>query len=237
MALAFTILGLAIQTAHFGPSLVSDVAELSGWVALLLAGIIGLERIQSAYVIYDVYADIATLESERRYFEQLQQQGIQAVPQEGGGTVSPEALIQDRDATITRDESKVGKINKNQGRTYQAQRIIFVAGLTLLMVSRGYQPFLTVLQGSVVYRCTDSRTKLPVFFEVGTNGFTYIRAHDRDGNVYVFMGKVPDYSPISNSEIYYQDPSHESSFGLSPKTGSFYVSEKGNTLFSGTCGF
>lgn len=74
VALAFTILGLSIQTAHFDTFLVSDIAELSGWVALLFAGILGLARLQSAYVIFDVYGDIATLERERLDFVQMQQQ-------------------------------------------------------------------------------------------------------------------------------------------------------------------
>jgi len=144
VALAFTIIGLSIQTAHFGSYLVSDIAEIASWVTLLLAGIFGLQRIQSAYVIYDVYGDIAKLEKERGDFEQLRRQDVTALPQEGGGAVTPEALVRDRDATIVSAESTVNKINKRQLLVYQLQRILFIGGLVLLMVSRGYQPVLTI---------------------------------------------------------------------------------------------
>ncbi len=236
VALAFTILGFSIQTAQFASFLVSNIAELASWVALLLAGILGLRRIQSAYVIYDIYADIATLERERGTFEQLQQQKVSAVPQEGGGTVTLEALVRDRDATITSAESKVSKINKTQARAYHVQRVLFVAGIALLMLARGYQPFLNVTQGSVVYRCTDLRTKLPVFFEISDHGFVQISAHHRDGKFYVFIGKLSNYSRISSNEIYYKDPSEKYTFSLSAKTGSFYITDQdADTLFSGTC--
>lgn len=145
VALAFTTLALSIQTAHFDSFLVSDIAELAAWVTLLLAGILGLRRIESAYAIYDAYADLATLENERRDFEELKQRGVTAVSLEGGGTVTPAVLVSDRDATIASAESAVSKINKNQVRAYQLQRILFVGGLAFLMISRGYQPALSIL--------------------------------------------------------------------------------------------
>ncbi|MBI5912605.1 MAG: hypothetical protein HY848_21955 [Betaproteobacteria bacterium] len=196
VALTFAILGLSIQTARFGSFVIGDAAELLGWVALLLAGIFGLRGIRAVYGIYDVYGDIATLESERREFERRQQTGEQDVPLEGGGTIAPAKLVQDRDETIASAELTVGNIKKAQTLRYRAQSIMFVTGLVLLVVSQGYQPFNAIFQDPVIYSCADSRTKLPVFFKIYGDGDVDIAAHYTDGQVYSIGGKLKNYSRI-----------------------------------------
>jgi NhaP-type Na+/H+ or K+/H+ antiporter len=46
LSLIFTILALTIQTAKFGRSGAEDVLELSGWVCLLIAGVVGLWKME-----------------------------------------------------------------------------------------------------------------------------------------------------------------------------------------------
>ncbi|WP_322035135.1 hypothetical protein [Burkholderia cenocepacia] len=44
LALIFTILGLAIQTAKFGTYRAADVSQILGWVSLTVSGVCGLWR-------------------------------------------------------------------------------------------------------------------------------------------------------------------------------------------------
>lgn len=238
VALTFTILGLSIQTARFGSFVIGDAAELLAWVALLLAGLLGLSGIRAAYALYDVYGTIATDESERREFERLHQTGVRDVRLEGGGTLAPVELVRDRDGHIASAELRAGKINKAQTLGHQVQSIMFVVGVALLVFSRGYQPFQAIFRDPVIYSCADSRTKLPVFFKISSEGFVRITAHYRDGQVYVIGGNLHNYSRISSprDEIVFEALVSHDSVGLDLETGSFYINDKdGDPIFAGVC--
>ena len=56
VALAFTILGLAAQTAEFGTLVWADLAELVAWAALLLSGLKGLYRLERIPHIYEPFS-------------------------------------------------------------------------------------------------------------------------------------------------------------------------------------
>ncbi len=55
IALTFTILGLAVQTAEFGISRISDSVELLGWIFLLTSGLTGLSRLEWTPKIYQIF--------------------------------------------------------------------------------------------------------------------------------------------------------------------------------------
>ena len=42
LALTFTLLGLAVQTAKFGSFRMADALEILGWIALAISGLSGL---------------------------------------------------------------------------------------------------------------------------------------------------------------------------------------------------
>src|SRR4051812_40036043 len=46
IGLTFTVLGLAVQTAKIGVLYTADVAEVLGWIALLVAAFNGLRRLE-----------------------------------------------------------------------------------------------------------------------------------------------------------------------------------------------
>ena len=55
VALTFTILGLAIQTASFGANVVADSAELLAWAILLLSGFNGLFLLEKVVTLLGLH--------------------------------------------------------------------------------------------------------------------------------------------------------------------------------------
>ena len=55
VALTFTILGLAVQTASFGANIAADFAELLAWMILLISGLNGLMRLEWLPTLHQVF--------------------------------------------------------------------------------------------------------------------------------------------------------------------------------------
>lgn len=64
VALTFTILGLAIQTASFGANVVADLAELLAWLILLLSGLNGLSLLERMPHVRALEATLGKVRSE-----------------------------------------------------------------------------------------------------------------------------------------------------------------------------
>lgn len=64
LALIFTLLGLAVQTAKFGSYPIADRFELLGWLSLLLSGTVGLSRIEWLPVAYKKNCSLTDHKSE-----------------------------------------------------------------------------------------------------------------------------------------------------------------------------
>lgn len=69
LALTFTLVGLAIQTATFGTHVGADVAELVGWFLLLVSGIFGLSRMEWTPVIHDLESKRYEKEESTTFFK------------------------------------------------------------------------------------------------------------------------------------------------------------------------
>ena len=52
LGLTFTILALSIQTSSFEKFYFADLAEICGWLCLLVSGLLGLSRIEWSSVFY-----------------------------------------------------------------------------------------------------------------------------------------------------------------------------------------
>jgi len=66
--LAFTLLGLAVQTAAFGANIYSNTAELAGWLLLLVSGLTGLGRLRRLPALHHT---AATREQIRTMIDEL----------------------------------------------------------------------------------------------------------------------------------------------------------------------
>ena len=130
IALIFTILGLSIQTASFGTSLLSDSFELLGWLFLFISGLVGLSRLEWIPVAYSVHAEIEKWQSQAENLRQDQQMGRAVVPvlDDERGIIPVEEAIQAQDAEVMRLKPKAKNIKKWTLRKYTIHKWAFVLG-------------------------------------------------------------------------------------------------------------
>lgn len=142
VALTFTLLGLAAQTAAFGDLVVADLTELGAWGALLLSGLTGLARLEGIPHVLR----LASMRSERLGFITT----LRNRPDIGEVEFLNETLSQ-RDA-LAKQEANVDRItqaleSQNAGLMGKArkQRTAFAVGVTMLAVARGLPPMLNMI--------------------------------------------------------------------------------------------
>jgi hypothetical protein len=105
VALVFTTLAAAINTASFSSSKVSTASELLAWCLLLMSGLCGLKRLEMLPSIYNLNDLSGKDEAAEKY----------------------------------RNEA-IEKKQKIAYRYYVVHKLLFVAGLCSLVLSRGYSP-------------------------------------------------------------------------------------------------
>src|SRR5438046_3320901 len=79
LGLIFTILGLSIQTARFGPSPTADVLEILSWLLLLVAGLVGLNRLEWTPEVYRLYGIQDEKEEAKRALQRAKLEGLEQV--------------------------------------------------------------------------------------------------------------------------------------------------------------
>jgi len=141
LGLIFTLLGLAVQTAKFGTSQTTDILELLGWLSLLISGLVGLSRLEWLPVAYKTNSHLADLKTQLSSFNAAAQQGITRVPViDHEEPADIQSLISDRSNAIEKVEARIEGLEKSILRKYSFHKWLFVLGLTLLVVARGYLP-------------------------------------------------------------------------------------------------
>ena len=147
LALTFTLLCLAVQTGKFGQPPLADAAELSGWVALLVSGVVGLWRLEWIPVGYNIHGEIEQLEGEVKYCKQLLERCIQETPVGNAeGLHSVDGIIAAKDAQITSLKQKAKKVEGGTVIKYKIQKALFLAGLVLLILSRASIPIQKLIE-------------------------------------------------------------------------------------------
>ena len=143
VALTFTLLGLAAQTAAFGQFIVADWAELAAWGALLLSGLTGLARLEGIPHLYK----LASVRSERLELLTALRRGS------GGGeveflneTLPLEDALAKQEANLDQiDEALEGRDAVLIGKA-KTQRRSFAAGVTMLLAARSLPPLIGMIQ-------------------------------------------------------------------------------------------
>lgn len=135
--LAFTILGLAIQTSKIGAFYFSDATELLGWACLLLSGLCGLRRLEQAPEHYRVQQLRHDQQAKRRKAEEILLTRPHAeVHVLGEGAVPMRDYAQQAGADIPKIDRRLKALDRHISRLYRVQRSSLVAGLALLGIAR-----------------------------------------------------------------------------------------------------
>lgn len=146
IALAFTVLALAIQTATFGNHLISDLTELLGWATLLVSGAIGLIRLEIFPIAYEKHASLKELEHEVHQYEVLKDQGNKTVrlSLENAEEVSIDALLSDRKNAIVALQPVIKNLEQKIRSRYVIHKWSFFFGIVLIAISRAVPGILAI---------------------------------------------------------------------------------------------
>jgi hypothetical protein len=151
LALIFTVLALAVQTAKFDNiNIVAVCLELASWVVLLFSGLVGLRRMEWIPVAHFAHADQCQSEAELQQYRTLAKRGIDALPVEDQGEpASIETFIKDREQHILRMKANKRKYDKLTRKRYVVHKWTFVLGMFLLIGARGLGPSIKVYEAVV----------------------------------------------------------------------------------------
>lgn len=159
LALVFTILGLAIQTAKFGVSDLGDVLELFGWVLLLASGITGLSRLEWLPVAHANNGKLKTFERQRDELQQLADAGVTTHPVEDRPDPVPiDEVIRSRDLLIAKGKKELERIERATLLKYSWHKWTFVVALLVLAVARGYPAASTLAERHLTLRSSGTST-------------------------------------------------------------------------------
>ena len=145
VGLTFGVLALSIQTASFAAPIPARLAELLGWVLLLVSGLIGLSRIEWIPKQYELIGAHDETESRTREFQKIKLQGAETVHTFERRSHSIDELITQAKADSTKVKEFLTKVNHRANLKYTAQKITFLLGLVALMIASGWSPVLSIV--------------------------------------------------------------------------------------------
>jgi hypothetical protein len=141
VGLAFTILGLSIQTSKLGEFVLSDVFELLGWISLMISGIVGLLRLEWEPYIHEKISAVNILEEDVKTLKDFIVRGEPIQEMKGEGYFSvPERLKKvQEDLDLINKGIEIG--SKKSHRKYVIHKYCVIGGIVFLVISRGTFPY------------------------------------------------------------------------------------------------
>ncbi len=137
LALIFTLLSAAIQTANFQRSTTEQALELAGWLGLLLAGLIGLWKLEWDSVIR---IQLARRDEVIGAITDLKKQILQGVTEvlviSTGQMQSVNDRMKDHEDVMSIQSVELEKLRKRDMFKYTATKYSFLIGMVSLMGSR-----------------------------------------------------------------------------------------------------
>ena len=145
VGLVFTLLGLSVQTATFGASLVGDILELLGWVLLLLSGFAGLSRMEWMPEAFRLASYRVEREVRVRTIKVAALQGsheVLVVPT--GKRVAAAEYIAEDEKAISMISDGEANVEKKLNRRYLVFKWSFVLAVVFVVAARAWVPLTSV---------------------------------------------------------------------------------------------
>lgn len=138
--LAFTVLGLSVQTAKLEGPACQIGFELFGWASLFVSGLAGFHRAERSPSLYRIGS---ALENEQQRVARLQggaSQGHDTVILPDGKSHPIKDEIAESAAAVKRVQELFDGYNRKLQFVYRIQRGALIVGFGSLLLSRGYSP-------------------------------------------------------------------------------------------------
>lgn len=139
VGLIFTILGLSIQTAKFVQMIIPDGFELLAWMSLLVSGFMGLIRIEWAPIVYQYISKKKGLSKEIDVINIHKENGTKKLPVVDG-EIGVDELLENKTWALEKVDSNLKDVEKKLSYSYKIRKWLFLAGIILLVLSRGIIP-------------------------------------------------------------------------------------------------
>jgi hypothetical protein len=139
LGLILAVLGLSIQTAKFGNSVVADLFELAGWLALFLSGVIGLLRGEWIPIVHSIQSKVESTETRLSQIQAEIDQPVTFVEDDGQEvTINGEEALARLRGTVADLEQQRRSAEKKILTRYGWMKYSFLVGIAALMVARAY---------------------------------------------------------------------------------------------------
>lgn len=138
IALAFTILGLSVQTASVTKECGQYFFEFFAWGSLLISALAGLSKIEWSSVVYLLYG---SLEIEGNHLKEINQdllKGSHSINENGEEWTDDKLreVKNQSESKISKGKIRVDNIEKWSKVKYKIHKWAFVAGVSSLVISR-----------------------------------------------------------------------------------------------------
>jgi len=148
ISLVFTLLALSVQTAKFGDNIIPTIFELSGWLFLLISGLLGLWRIEYLSIERVKLVKLDEVHDQINEVKRLMLSGHKEIYVLSTGQNQPlEERIQNLEEAVVLLTPLTNKLESWNTTKYIIHKFTFLFGIVFLIVARGIEPFFRVIQG------------------------------------------------------------------------------------------
>jgi len=140
VGLTFSILALAVKTTIDIPYLMPRLAEVCGWISLLISGYLGVSRLEWKPVALENAAKMASTGTKKQELEEAKLTGGQFYFESGKEAIIEDVINKYKDME-TLFKKALDEQEESLKRKYSWRNRTFYAGICALMISRGWEHF------------------------------------------------------------------------------------------------
>ena len=141
LALVFTLLGLAVQTAKFESNDWANFLELTGWVSLIVSGVVGISRLEWLPVAHFENHKKKELRAQLIVVQEHIQAGrLDVTVSETDEIIPIEVALKKIETSAEKTNRRIDNLQKSTLTKYTIHKWTFISGLVLMACARGWAP-------------------------------------------------------------------------------------------------